>query len=101
MASKKAKLLPDNGVVDIKTSTITYTALPYPLPKTWNEEFRKYAKNHPGDYAGLEALEIRARAAIGFEHTRKYIPPRLGETNAKTGSNPDNVSPSVRAAVDW
>jgi hypothetical protein len=95
------KLAVDQGTVDINTKTITYIALPYPLPKVWQDEFKEYAKNHPGDYAGLEALEVRARATIGFEHTRKYIPPRLGETNAKTGSNPDNVSPSVRAAVDW
>jgi hypothetical protein len=95
------KLAIDQGMVDINTKTITYIALPYPLPKAWQDEFKACAKNHKGDFARLEALEIRARATIGFEHTRKYIPPRLGEINAKTGSNPDNVSPASRSAVGW
>jgi len=68
----------DNGVIDLRAHTITYTALPFPLPKAWRDEFIKQGKNR-GDFAGLNALEQRCRAAIGFEVTRKYIPTHQGK----------------------
>ena len=75
--SAPKKLMPDNGVISKDMTTITYTALPYPLPEPWRQEFIEHTLNRPGDVHGLEALEIRCRAAIGVEVIRPNIPPVL------------------------
>jgi len=60
-------MLEENG-------TITYTALPYPLPEVWQEEFRKAAH----DLELLNAIEIQCRAAIGVQVTRPCFLLRRG-----------------------
>lgn len=75
MASRAPRLCADQGTIDFDTKTITFKALPYPMPAAWIKEFKDAAKNHKGDFAHLEALEIRARESIGVEYTRKVIMP--------------------------
>lgn len=80
MAAKSPRLCADQGVITRitpKYSSITFKALPYPLPEAWRKEFRDAALNHRGDFAYLEALEIRARESIGFEYTRQVILPMV------------------------
>lgn len=67
-------ILSDNGVIDLKNKTITYTALPCPLPEAWRKEL--IALGRAKDKTGIEAWERRARSTIGFQHQRAYIPPK-------------------------
>jgi hypothetical protein len=90
MSSKPA----DKGVVDISTRTITFIALPYPLPQAWRERLIRHSADYPGDFAGLEAIEIEMRGSIGFEYTRPYIPPRI-DPPTKAGAKKDNVKPAA------
>lgn len=75
----------DQGTIDKMTGLITFVALPYPLPEAWAKEFReagslamearKSEDKLRMDEAELlmRATEIRARATIGVEHTRRFI----------------------------
>lgn len=65
----------DQGVIDLQQKTISYTAVPYPLPDAWKKELIDHHKFRNGDNAHLMALEVRMRATIGQKVTRKYIPP--------------------------
>jgi len=60
----------DCGVIN-KDKTITYVAVPYPLPTAWQNELRMVKK---GDQALLDSIEIRCRKAIGVQVTRAFIP---------------------------
>lgn len=75
MAARTPRLCADQGTIDSSTKTITFKALPYPMPDAWIKEFKDAAKNHAGDFVHLEALEIRARESIGIEYTRKVVMP--------------------------
>ena len=94
MSSKTQKLAVDKGTVCLSTKTITFVAVQYPLPKAWQDRLKQQAKNYRGDFAGLEAIEIEMRGAIGFEYTRPYIPPRI-DPPSKHGAKSDNVKPAA------
>ena len=94
MSSKTQKQAVDKGTVCLRTKTITFVAVPYPLPKAWQDRLKQQAKNYPGDFAGLEAIEIEMRNSIGFEYTRPYIPPRI-DPPSKHGAKSDNVKPAA------
>lgn len=76
-------LAPDNGVIDLKNKTITFTALPCPLPEVWRKEL--IALGRAKDRVGIEAWERRARQTIGLQHQRAYIP-STSEYNHKAAS---------------
>lgn len=64
----------DNGIIDHQAGTITYTALPCPLPEAWQLQLKLARLELPSERAfAIEAVERRARATIGFEVTRPYI----------------------------
>ena len=92
MTQKTAKLTPDRGVVDNSTRTITFIAVPYPLPQAWRDRLIRHTADYPGNFAGLKAIEIEMRGAIGFEYTRPDIPPV--ERGNKHGGSSGNVNPS-------
>ena len=94
MSQNTTKLAVDKGTICLKSKTITFIALPYPLPKAWQDRLKQQAKNYPGDFAGLEAIEIEMRGAIGFEYTRAFIPPRI-DLPTKHGAKSDNTKPTV------
>jgi hypothetical protein len=93
MSSKTQKLAVDKGTVCLRTKSITFQAVPFPLPQAWQDRLKQQAKNYPGDFAGLEAIEIEMRGSIGFEYTRPFIPPRI-DPPTKAGAKKDNVKPT-------
>jgi hypothetical protein len=59
---------------------ITYKALPYPLPETFQKQLKAMGRLTgecpPGDIVGIYMLEKKMRAMFGTYITRPFIEPR-------------------------
>jgi hypothetical protein len=59
---------------------ITYKALPYPLPETFQKQLKAMGRltgeSDPGDIVGIYTLEKKMRAMFGTYITRPFIEPR-------------------------